>query len=752
MTKSNFQAYQARLNSKFDKAYSRAIKDAAEDSAASPTYQRPERRDVFGTTPKGPSSPPPKYQTRDLNDTYLRELDTFVKTAISQIETFKRNDPGVNFIRRTFDEWVAKLNYLKQENPVQAKVIDIAIKNLWALYKNEVKKGPNMGKQEDRSNLRLSLSIFADVHWWDKVKQIFIDLNKYIQRSFVRPTVVPLPKPGTLPQVEAPNPDDYALNKEGKLERVYSTDQLVIIESIRKYAIKVILVSKNVQTNIASVSDIMPLYLSSIDSLVKEEAKVAAAWKGTFKAIKINLHFLNRMRNAIDDPYDDVIIKRLEKEKQYAENIVKNSPQRLSPNMNIYGTKLSNYNAKDDDYGFRPRQSGVGSPNAEGSDVYDLRKEIFRIYGDGYATYQLKLYAEEQARKKRAEEEVDNENDILRRDKQPFSTTQATEVVNEGKMDLATYLAKGNYVDPSHVVFNTRVSAPSFRKFDPKLDIDTNKYSGEQLYKARAAIWQLWSDAFRVQLKKFNELVDDLKKAQSAKQADIPVEYAGVKVNNSKFRNYDVKLDNNMNFYLIKKRTWLTYHSLQIAYENDIVIGDFGKLYEKTVDFVDSFVSTIEQITKDPKSMGVLGDTGSPILNDFQKMINDVEEFNQMFTTSPWSKSFILNSNMLSTGSDNDYANRLLSLKGNISTIQTDLNLIETTLKEETDALQQMIRSINKVDANQKNPFLEYYSDLEFPKTNAITPIANYINQYLETTKDPQFDAYGISYILGQIS
>jgi hypothetical protein len=136
---------------------------------------------------------------------------------------------------------------------------------------------------------------------------------------------------------------------------------------------------------------------------------------------------------------------------------------------------------------------------------------------------------------------------------------------------------------------------------------------------------------------------------------------------------------------------------------------------------------------------------------DFQEMINDVEEFNNTFTTAPWSKSFIISKNMLSMNSDNDYANRLKSLAGNVATISRDLNIIVETMKSETDALQVLLRSIDKVDPNKRNPFLDYYSDLEFPKNNATTAIAAYINDYLETTKQPEYDAYGISYILGQI-
>jgi hypothetical protein len=759
MSKKNFEAYQDKLNSRFDKAYDRAIKDlAAKQDDPAPARTRPLTRDVFGTTPSSglhvPASSGPKYPTVDLNDQYLEQLDSFVKFVLTQIFTLEKSEPGPDAVRRIFDEWVSKLQDLAQDNVVQARIIDIAIKNLWALYKNEIKKGPNAGGREDKGNMRLRLSMFADVHWWDKVRKIFTDLNKYIQRSFVRPTVTPLPKPGTAPRVEAPNPGDYALNeKTGKLERVYSTDQMVIIESIRKYALKVLLVSKNVQTNISSVESIMPLYTASINALIREEAKIAADWASTFKAIKINLHFLNKMRNAVENPYDDVIVERLKKEKTYAEGVVKNTPDRIKPNMNIYGTKLSEYNGNDNDYGFRKRLSAVreensppGNLRAEGNDVYELRKEIFRIYGEGYSQYQLKLAADEMAERKRQKEEVENEMHAGKpREKFPFSTLQPSDVMKEGRASLADYLAKGNYVDPAHIVFSTRVSAPDFRNFDPDLDADSD------IYRAREAIWKLWSNAFRAQLVKFNALVADMKKAQTAKKQDIPSEYAGVPITARKFRDYDIKLDNNSNFYLIKKRTWTIYHTYQVAYENDIVIGAFGKLYDKTVDFVDGFISSIEQITKDPKSMGVLGSSGSPIMADFQEMINDVEEFNNTFTTAPWSKSFIISKNMLSMNSDNDYANRLKSLAGNVATISRDLNIIVETMKSETDALQVLLRSIDKVDPNKRNPFLDYYSDLEFPKNNATTAIAAYINDYLETTKQPEYDAYGISYILGQI-
>lgn len=775
MSNKNFEAYQDKLNSRFDKAYDRAIKDiagkqdpAAPASSASPAVPlRPQKRDLFGTGPSfaQPAKPGPKYPTINLNDSYLKELDDFVKFVLSQIATFEKSEPGPDTVRRVFDEWVAKLLELKQQNPVQARVIDIAIKNLWALYKNEIKKGPDKGRQEDKGNFRLRLSMFADTNWWDKVRKIFIDLNKYIKRSFVRPTVVDLPRPGNAPRITAPNPSDYALNnKTGKLERVYSADKMVIIESIRKYAIKVILVSKNVQTNISSVESIMPLYISSIDALIKEETDIAASWASTFKAIKINLHFLNKMRNAVENPYDDVIIERLKKEKEYAKKVVATTPERIKPNMNIYGTKLSEYNGNEDDYGFRKRMSAVreensppGNLRAEGNEVYELRKEIFGIYGEGYVKYQLKLVADEVARKKQQQDEIDNEYDPYKpREKFPFSTTKPGEVVEEGRATLVDYLAKGNYIDPMHVVFGVRVSLARFRKFDPKQDADID------IYNARQKIWQLWSDAFRRQLTKFNELVDKMNEAKLVKKQDIPSEYEGTPISASKFRDYNIKIDNNMNFYLIKKRTWTILHSYQIAYENDIVIGAFGKLYDKTVDFVDGFISSIEQITKDPRSFGVLGSSGSPIAADLQELINDVEQFNNAFTTAPWSKSFIVSKNMLSNSTDNDYRVRLNDLKNTTVTIQRDLGLVVLALKDETDALQILLRSIDKfipddknpgdkLKPNMRNPFLEYYDDLNFPTTNSVTSISAFINDYLMTTKEPQFDSYGISYILGQI-
>lgn len=769
MNKKNFESYQDKLNRNFDKAYNRAIKDMA-DGQTQPAPEAPKRpatRPLFGSSPKPASTgygSGSKYPTIDLNDSYLKELDNFVKFVLAQISTFEKSEPGPETVRRTFDDWVLKLNDLKQNNIVQAKTIDIAIKNLWALYKNEVKKGPNMGRQEDKGNLRLRLSMFADVHWWDKVRKIFTELNKYIQRSFVRPVVAQLPRPGTAPQIVSIDPNDYAVNeKTGKRERVYSADKLLIIDSIRKFAIKVLLVSKNVETNISSVESIMPLYYSSINALIREETEIASDWVSTFKSMKINLHFFNKIRNAVQDPKDEIIIQRLEKEKKYAESVVKNNPERVKVNMNIYGTKLSEYDGNDSNHGFRKRMAAVreansppGSLREEGEKVYELRKEIFGIYGEGYLAYQLKLAVEEADRKQKQRDEVDDElSSAIPRENQRFSTTQLSDVVQKGQLSLEDYLKKGNYIDPSHVVFGTRVSAASFRKYDPKLD------AGMDIYEARAEIWGLWSKAFLIQLAEFNKLVAELRKAENAKKGDIADEYYGTRVNASKFRDYDVKIDNNKTFYLIKKRIWSTYHSYQVAYENDIVIGDFGALYEKTVDFVDGFILSIEQITKDPKSFGVLGSTGSPIMSNFQEMINDLEEFNNIYTTTPWTKSFILSKGMLSSGSDNDYINRLSSLKNNVDKISIDLKLIVESINDETEALQVLIRSIAKINPDKNNsdknnldkssPFLDYYNDLNFPQNNSELSIATFINDYLKTTKDAEYDAYGISYILGQI-
>lgn len=684
------------------------------------------RIELFGTQntssqPKQPSVYDPQ-DLADLED--LQELSDFIDGAIDDAISYKRSEPSVADTRKIIDGWISEFTRLKPTNVAQTQALNTAIRSLQALYKN-------------KSDTMLRLAMFGNTHWWDNVANILKALSKLLKRSFIRPRTIQQPKPGHLNAPLGQGNEHY--NEEpdetGKLRPVYSKEEIVIIGDIRDLAMKTILVNKNVQAKINNLNGLLPFYKSAVSSLIAEETKLVKMVSSHFKSVKINFGGLfNKIRDKVDpNPDDDTLIKRATQDLHKAE-LDAQFPQKIKPTMVVYGSKITDYNSKKRNQGFRDRD------REEDDEVYALRQKVFATYGDAYYAHLLKIT-----------QEPKNELGLMNRNTTPFVTVPP-EMVAEALQDATTQKTKLDkvlssrvYIEPDYVVYGTRVSSLKFRKFDPKIDYNQTIYNG------RAQVWQVWSDAYRKQYVEIVEYDKLLKQAETTSPDALPDAYDGVPISFKQFRDFDKNKDSNKQVYLIKVRIWNTYHNLSISYESDVVNKDFQNLYQKTVEFVDSLIDSIENITNDEKADGVFGGQ-TPARMAMQKLVKDIDLFNTDFTTAPWNKTFIL----LEMGGEVDKGNQFVSQLSHLVTDFADLakglTSVSNAMSQENVALKVLTRSIDKYNPDGTNAFLEYYknSSVKLPETNSPDLIAGYLYNFLMASKTSD-DDYGVANILDLI-